>query len=47
MDKETCPACGEGVLTERYEDGLHFSECNHCGSELANADQSKKNLEAA
>ena len=46
MTNELCPACGEGTLTEKYEDGLHFSECDHCGSVLANAEQVQKNKEA-
>jgi DNA-binding phage protein len=55
---ESCPACGLGHLTpyiEREEVEshgrtwripLHFSECDACGAELTNAEQSRANVEA-
>lgn len=54
----TCPVCGEGYLRERVvqetteykgrtgETPLHFSECDACGSEQANAAQTRANKRA-
>ena len=54
MDKEVCPVCGEGTLTEHLEknniDGIEvdmlFSTCDVCHSEVANAEQSRRNKRA-
>jgi hypothetical protein len=55
---EICPACGLGQLTRYIEREeveshertwripLHFSECDACGAELTNGEQSKANVEA-
>jgi len=49
-DKD-CPVCGEGKLMDIVEgDGqcleTFFSLCDTCGSELADAEQMKKNKES-
>jgi hypothetical protein len=53
--KPNCPACGEGYLLPRQmfervtHNGvegsitLYYSECNHCGSELAGKEESNRN----
>ena len=53
-----CPACGLGQLTRYIEREeveshertwripLHFSECDACGAELTNGEQSRANVEA-
>ncbi len=55
---EICPACGLGHLTRYIEREdveshgrtwripLHFSECDACGAELTNGEQSRANVEA-
>ena len=43
---EVCPLCEKGVLVETQEDGLLFSVCTACESEITNAEQMKKNKEA-
>ena len=57
LDDKICHACGEGTLTEVVEQtpvqvngksqyvNLHYSVCNHCGSQLANHEQSLRNIE--
>ncbi|MES2488501.1 MAG: type II TA system antitoxin MqsA family protein [Pseudomonadota bacterium] len=59
MNRNECPVCGSGHLTETSEvasfelDGAtlsyesHFSTCNKCGSEILSADQSTINKRAA
>jgi hypothetical protein len=55
---EICPACSLGHLTPYFEREeveshgrtcripLHFSECDACGAELTNGEQSRANVEA-
>lgn len=43
---EVCPLCEKGVLVEVQEDGLLFSVCTGCESEITNDEQMKKNKEA-
>jgi DNA-binding phage protein/predicted RNA-binding Zn-ribbon protein involved in translation (DUF1610 family) len=55
---EICPGCGEGHLIryiereqvesngQTWRTPLHFSECDACGAELTNAEQSRANVEA-
>lgn len=57
-DGGLCPACGEGHLSSHVahepveykglqkELPLHYSVCDHCGSELAGAVESKQNARA-
>lgn len=57
LDDKICHACGEGTLTEVVEQtpvqvngksqyvNLHYSVCNHCGSQLTNHEQSLRNIE--
>lgn len=49
--RERCPACGAGFLVD-HEDRitvngravlLRYSVCDHCKSELADAEQSRRN----
>lgn len=58
-DGELCTACGEGRLSshvemEQFEYGgtqgqvpMHYSVCNHCGSELTGATEARVNKRAA
>lgn len=55
-EKETCPACGQGTLTEVIEKefmeingkrcyvNLHYNVCDYCKSELAGQAQSEQNI---
>lgn len=57
-EPEICPGCGEGHLIryiereqvesngQTWRTPLHFSECDACGAELTNAEQSRANVEA-
>ena len=42
-----CPICTKGELIEMEENDLFYSECNACGSEVADYKQSKWNKLAA
>jgi HTH-type transcriptional regulator/antitoxin MqsA len=53
--KPTCPVCENGTLTSKLstnevehkgtkaEIPIHYSECDHCMSEIATSEQTKEN----